>query len=47
MRRMTRLAAGLLAAGVAASAVAQDAFDACEVFTLEEAKKVLGAGAQQ
>lgn len=46
MRRMTRLAAGLLAAGVAASAVAQDAFDACEVFTLEEAKKVLGAGAQ-
>ncbi len=36
------VAAALSAGGMAASALAQDAFDACEVFTQAEAEKALG-----
>ena len=43
MRFRTRLIA--IAAFAAAPALAQDAFDACELFTLAEAESVLGKGA--
>lgn len=43
-KTMTTILAATLAAGTGA-AVAQDAFDACEVFTQAEAEVVLGKGA--
>lgn len=44
MRILTMVLAAALAAGPGAAS-AQDAFDACEVFTLAEAQSVLGKGA--
>ena len=45
MRILTMVLAAALAAAGPGAASAQDAFDACEVFTLAEAKSVLGGGA--
>jgi hypothetical protein len=38
--------AAMMAAGAIAAPVVQETFDACEVFTQEEAEKVLGTAAQ-
>jgi len=46
MRTIRMMTAALLGAGAMAGASAQDAFDACDVFTLVEAKRVLGAAAE-
>lgn len=43
MRKTTTMTAAALAACAALGAAAQDAFDACEVFTQADARKVLGA----
>lgn len=43
MRKITTMAAAALAAWMSAGAAAQDAFDACEIFTQADAQKVLGA----
>ena len=42
MRKITTMTAAALAAWMAAGATAQDAFDACEIFTQADAQKVLG-----
>ena len=42
MRQMATMLAVVLAALCATGAMAQDAFDACEVFTQDEAQKALG-----
>ena len=42
MRKTTTMTAAALAAWAAMGACAQDAFDACEVFTQADAQKVLG-----
>lgn len=46
MRTIVMMAAAVLAAAPMAAAAAQDAFDACEIFTQTEAQMALGASAQ-
>jgi hypothetical protein len=43
---ITTMTAAALAGWMAMGAFAQEAFDACEVFTQEDARKVLGASAE-
>ena len=46
MTTMRTMFMALLAAGAVANASAQEAFDACDLFTLAEAQKALGAAAE-
>ena len=46
MRYMRMMAAAAMAVASMTAAGAEDAFDACDLFTIDEARKVLGANAE-